>query len=300
MYRAPAALLSLVLFSNACARWQRAQECRADLVFDSNRAGLASVYRVSSTDERVTLLTPRGEPQDYSRVPDWSPDGRQVVFQGRRGNLAGLFVIPCGGGTATFLAHTSGGGAPAWSPDGLRIAFVRNAQILVVDVTRRTVSRAAGIPDSSFYPAWSPDGSTLAFVSRGASAWEVFTLDTRRGVLRQLTHAPAAGISSQGPAWAPDGKRIAFDRNRGEEFDIYVMNSDGTDLVRLTHGKAVHARAVWSPDGETIAFHSNRDRAANATLGDFRFFEIYTIHPDGAGIRRLTTNDIFDGHPDWP
>ncbi len=46
---------------------------------------------------------------------------------------------------------------------------------------------------------------------------------------------------------------------------------------------------VWSPDGSRIAFYSNRD-------GNF---EIYTIHPDGTNLRRLTHSDAGDGEMTW-
>ena len=46
---------------------------------------------------------------------------------------------------------------------------------------------------------------------------------------------------------------------------------------------------VWSPDGSRIVFYSNRD-------GNF---EIYTIHPDGTNLTRLTHSDAGDGEMTW-
>ncbi|MBI3696723.1 MAG: PD40 domain-containing protein [Acidobacteria bacterium] len=46
---------------------------------------------------------------------------------------------------------------------------------------------------------------------------------------------------------------------------------------------------VWSPKGDLIAFTSFRDAD----------FEVYTIHPDGNGLRRLTRTPGNDGHCSW-
>ncbi len=45
----------------------------------------------------------------------------------------------------------------------------------------------------------------------------------------------------------------------------------------------------WSPDGQKIVFDSTRD-------GNF---EIYVMDADGGNVERLTSNNHFDGHPDW-
>lgn len=273
--------------------------CPDGLLFDSDLTGRSNLFLLPVGRTEPTMLTSHTATSSaYSRVPDWSPDKRRVVFHGRRGDVEGLFVIPCAGGEATPLPNTAGGGSPAWSPVGDQIAFVRNARIYLLDLKTDSVRDVAGIPESGYYPAWSRDGTRLAFVSKVDSAWEIFVLDMANGRSRQLTHAPVAGVSSQGPAWSPDGTRIAFDRTRGEEFDILVMNSDGTNVVRLTDSRGIHARPAWSPDGQLIAFHAMH-RPTNAAADDRRFFEIYSMRADGTRLTRLTNNSVFDGHPDW-
>jgi Tol biopolymer transport system component len=45
----------------------------------------------------------------------------------------------------------------------------------------------------------------------------------------------------------------------------------------------------WAPDGGTIAFESNRDGEA----------AVYTIRPDGSGLRRLTPSGTVGEQPNW-
>lgn len=283
----------------ACGSFRGGTRCNDGLLFDSNRTGRPNLFLLPLGSAEPKTLTYATSSSDYSRVPDWSPDKGRVVFQGRRGDFEGLFVLPCAGGEATQLPNTARGGSPAWSPIGEQIAFVRDARIYILDLRTDSLRAVRGIPDSSYYPAWSPDATMLAFVSKVDAAWEIFVLDIAGGRSRQLTLAPVAGMSSQGPAWSPDGTRIAFDRTRGEEFDILVMNSDGSNVVRLTHGSGIHARPAWSADGQLIAFHGSAHRPANAAADDLRFFEIYSMRADGTRLNRLTSNSVFDGHPDW-
>lgn len=281
----------------ACASRGRGDGCQQELLFDSDQSGRPDVYVLPDAGA-PKLLSRSEEAGDYSRVPDWSPDRRRIVVQGRRGGTDGLFLISCQGGNAVHVPNTSGAGAPAWSPDGHRLAFVKDARIHTVDLRSGVVKAVPALPDSSFYPAWSPDGSALAFVAKGALTWEIFVM-VADGSVHQLTEAQSADAPSQGPAWSPDGRRLAFDRKRGNEFHIFVTNADGTATAQLTHGPAVHARPAWSPDGRSIVFHGTRDRPEGAPADDRRYFELYVMSLDGRNMRRLTTNDDFDGHPDW-
>ncbi len=90
------------------------------------------------------------------------------------------------------------GYAPAWSPDGQRIAFVTRGSLWVADADGTHSGRLTGRADQ---PAWSPNGRRLAFM-RAGSIWTIRVdgLDERR---------VAAGAH---PAWSPDGSRLAFDR----------------------------------------------------------------------------------------
>ena len=91
------------------------------------------------------------------------------------------------------------GYAPAWSPDGQRIAFVTRGDLWVADADGKHTGKLVSDADQ---PAWSPNGRRLAF-ERGGAVWTIRAdgLDERR---------LAVGAH---PAWSPDGRRLAFDRD---------------------------------------------------------------------------------------
>jgi Tol biopolymer transport system component len=68
------------------------------------------------------------------------------------------------------------------------------------------------------------------------------------------------------------------------------MEADGTNQQNLTNSAGVDDfEPSWSPTGRSIAFVSDRD-------GDI---ELYTMRPDGTGVRQLTFDGLGYEFPDW-
>jgi Tol biopolymer transport system component len=99
-------------------------------------------------------------------------------------------------------------------------------------------------------------------------------------------------------AWAPDGRRFAvamqtgpLEGPRGARYpptDIFIANADGSGLHQLTH-TAHTADPVWSADGRTIAFTRGGRAYINYSKGLEGFTaSLWTVHPDGRGLDRLT------------
>ena len=202
-------------------------------------------------------------------------------------------------------------GLPAWSPDGNQIAFVRDTDppatgplfpprslsVYVMDADGSNVERLTDLTTGG-YISWSPDGQRIAFEANRDGIWEIYVMETDGSNVQRVTHTQPERAQSTAPAWSPDGRQIAFDSTRDGNFEIYVMDADGSNVQRLTHHDKVDARPAWSPDGGRIVFHSSRDGGSDEPEV-FAEFEIYVMDADGGNVERLTSNDHFDGHPDW-
>ena len=216
----------------------------------------------------VTLLRSRGE------SPAWSPDGQRIAFVIRpyeelprtgspeevdieKAKEVDIAVMNPDGSGVTRLTSGWSDVAPAWLPDGQRIAFVRNPLANVVGavdclgtcVIHVDGSGITALPHVDADPAWSPNGQKIAFVSFSIDGPGIYVTDSAGASPTNLT-ATLSGTFAY-PAWSPDGTRIAFAFTHGvtdvfgsTKFgltSVYVVNSDGSGLTQLTDG----VDAIW-------------------------------------------------------
>lgn len=123
--------------------------------------------------------------------PSWAADGRRLVFRGH----GGIYVMGIDGTGRRRV--TSGGGRPAWSPDGAHIAFVSESsgesEIYIVDADGTGLRRLTGHPSADGSPRWSPDSRHVAFVSRrdaegpGAMGADVYVVSAEGGAPVRVT-----------------------------------------------------------------------------------------------------------------
>ncbi len=143
--------------------------------------------------------------------------------------------------------------APAWSPEGNRLAYVsfegRQSAIYVQDLSSGRRERVASYQGINGSPAFSPDGSKLAMsLSKGGNA-DIYVLDLATRQLIQLTDHYAIDTE---PAWAPNGSNLVFTSDRGGKPQIYRVGAAGGPAQRVTFQGDYNADASYSPDGNAL------------------------------------------------
>jgi Tol biopolymer transport system component len=164
--------------------------------------GPAHLYVMNADGSGVERLS-RGAANDTS--PSWSPDGRTIVFEHDTENGGQhIWVVNADGNGSHPVTKEAGSGyadpsdqAPAWSPDGARIAYGGGNDSGIHTVKPDGTGQQLLVRGGSD-PAWSPDGKKIAFWAtdeREVDWVEILTLNGH--VLRKLT-------PGNEPAWSPN------------------------------------------------------------------------------------------------
>ena len=145
--------------------------------------------------------------------------------------------------------------APAWSPDGRKIAFQSkrdgNPEIYVMNADGTGQTRITNSPKQDIEPTWSPDGQRIAFMSDRMGGPNIWVMDANGANVTQLTFTKQPDGD---PAWSPDGSLIAFGSKRsdknGTAFDVFTMKPDGVERHAADDGEG---RTTSSRPGRATA-----------------------------------------------
>jgi TolB protein len=238
----------------------------------------------------------------------WSPDGRRVAFHRVQPpeTVAGQQAFSR---LPDYELHL-GGMQPSFDPAGARYAratYVPPPAGNNLEVVESSTNQATVVfhqdGRSVLGPQWSPDGRTIIFgfghfgaffngfhdlfltrpdrVDGGA---QIALINADGSGFRELT----AGPNNNGfPSMSPDAAQFVY-RTFGPQGDgLRVMTVATKAITTLTSG--YDNFPLWSPRGDLIMF-------SRIDEGDY---EIYTIRPDGTGLRRLTHAPGNDAHQAW-
>lgn len=230
------------------------------------------VANVDGTGVRKLTHSPRGF---VDGTPDWSPDGGHVVFQRcppeNAPGVCTIWIVKADGTDATSLSPRCGAifekrcgneAYPTFSPDGQHIVFARDFGGLRTD------------------PAGGDQIKTSTVVQMDLRGRARHVLVSRSGYTGDLV----------APQFSPDGKRLVYVRSNSSLARpkggraAFVANADGSGERQLTPWRLkIGDRFDWAPDGSRLLFRAGPGTDVGRGQGN-----LYTIRPDGTGLRQLT------------
>ena len=237
-----------------------------------------SIWRQSLDSEEPEQLTD-GPGYDYQ--PDWSPDGKSVVYVRYQKDAMELWLLDLGTNKPRQL--TSGAAVnvePRWSPDGKRLLWVsteynKRFHIFLADVkdgalanvARLTGETKSSLPryyyspfDTEINPAWTRDGKEIIYVcNRGHiyGSGGFWRMKAAVGAEAREIHYEETSWKAR-PDFSPDGTRMVYSSYLGRQWhNLWVMPAASGDAFPIAYAEWDQTGARWSPDGKQIAYISN-------------------------------------------
>jgi TolB protein len=222
--------------------------------------------------------------------PNWSPDGRSIVYTSYRTGVPDILISNIYAGTMETPSKGSGQNwLPVFSPDGSKIAFTSNRdgnpEIYVMDRDGSDVRRLTNNPEIDSTPTWSPSGTQIAFASGRSGTPQIYVVGVDGAGIRRISQESYADR----PTWSPAPfNEIAFSARTGPGFDIKILSIATGETRQITFGEGTNESPAWSPNGRHLAFMSTRAGRS----------QIFTVDRDGRNLRQIT-REGNNQTPNW-
>lgn len=265
-------------------------------------------------------------------APNVSPDGKSVVFQSTSEayHLLESTIKSLSLEDKQQTPIAARGFAPAFSPDGRKIAFLRpdtggRNDLWITgrngDGERHLTIGGLSFPGFAQVPfsfvrnfMWSPDGTSLVFSEKKDGLWNLWQAAAEEsGAARQISDNRDENILFSSPAFAPDGKRIAWTSfpskpppDGNSAASLYLWNEERIEL--LYKFDSIVSLIGWAGNNLVIAEKSpskpgsvllklisaGGKRMKDVAPIDAVYFNNIQLSPDGSRIALSTREDGND------
>jgi TolB protein len=187
---------------------------------------------------------------------------------------------------------------PRWSPDGE--SFVYNSikeggwMLYLMGISSGKTKKISGRNGLNMGARWSKDGKSLDLtLSYDRENQDIYTIDLEGKIMERLTNHWGGDLS---PTRSPDGSKIAFVSDRSVSPQIYIMDLEAGYEERISYEyKGVKFKEATSPVWSSL----NRIAFSAVSEESNGKYDIYTINPDGTGLKQLTENNRNNEDPCW-
>ena len=241
-------------------------------------SGDLSIYRkvLSSTSSKSSPTKFIASTRDDA-APDYTPDGRKIVFHSDRSGQFEIWTSDNDGTNPRQLTFLNGfAGSPRWSPDGKQIAFnffgERSGQVYVVSAEGGQPHPVTWGDFDNIVPSWSKDGRWIYFASNRTGVYQVWKTPAEGGEAVQVTRQGGfVALES------PDGKFIYYVKSFPTP-GIWRIHVNGGDEVQITDSFKSEFKSDWAVVENGIYFiNIDAQRAVAIEFFDFATSKVRRI-----------------------
>ena len=234
--------------------------------------GNMEIYTMKIDGSDQQRLTFNGS---WDGTPDWSPDGKQIVFSSNRAGSQDLYVMNDDGGDVKQLTTTESGpikgqeSSPRWSPDGSKILcwlgrdhsndgkvdkWEDDDDIWILNPDGSDFRRLLPSNNRQQYccPTWHPNSSTFAYGyldwdydRTHNTGWQIWAMNTDGSEQRRLFDSPESDNPS---AWSADGSKLLFSSWPVGHWEVFILNLSDSSVIPLSStqsGQHGHVKGDW-------------------------------------------------------
>lgn len=228
-------------------------------------------------------------PDPHHHTPHHIASCAQIALAGIVGGSRDLVVFDQRAGALVNLTHSAEDEqAPAWSPDGRRIAFEahyhNNWDVYILDIIDKQVHRLTDHPAYDGQPAWSPDSAHIAYESNRDGNLEIYTTALGSDQGTRITTDQAADIE---PVWMADGTGLVFGSWRSGKQQLYQLDLETQIAMPLSAEGDQARQPALSPDGQWLAYISTHETGVQLNVRNMS---------SGA----ITAVSSSNQHHEWP
>lgn len=211
------------------------------------------VFVTGVDDSRTKRITSTPEQE---RMITWSPDGKTLLFSGEKNGSWNIYKVTLKDKnepyfyastilvTEPLIASTAEEFQPQFSPDGKKVAYVKDRNILNVfdvsskkEVTILKEGRNYSYSDGDWGFKWSPDSKWLLVDDQKGHFFNNNTALLKADGTGNIIHPINGGFGESGANWAMDGKMMVFLTSKNGEKSLAVNGSSESDVYAVFFNK---------------------------------------------------------------
>ncbi len=224
--------------------------------------------------------------------PSWSPDGLWLAYVSFENKKSSIYVQQVRTGERRQVSARAGiNGAPAWSPDGRKLALTLggsngNPDIFVLDLSSQQLTRVTDDPAIDTEAIWAPDGNSLYFTSDRAGGPQIYRIGFTPGEHpKRITFGSTYNAR---PRISPDGTQLAMVTLDGSNYRIAVQELASGTVRVLSHGHLDESPS-FAPNGAMLIF-SGTEHGQSV---------LQRVSLDGLTAQRLKSEQADVREPVW-